>query len=123
MHDDYRQHQLEIEPGRPVARRISPSWLRQLTRPPRVDSDAVLDGVNALRFASTVRSARPAGVDPACAPHESATARWATSIAIDSSRAEAYVQNISLVPHGTPSTSSGVERFGMTLESIVPTAS
>jgi hypothetical protein len=44
-------------------------------------------------------------------------------IAIDSTRDEAYVRNISLVPHGTPSTSSDVERFGMTLESLVPTAS
>jgi hypothetical protein len=31
---------------------------------------AVLGGVNALRSASTVRSARPAGVDTACAPLE-----------------------------------------------------
>jgi|SRR6266568_3375419 len=31
--------------------------------------------------------------------------------------------NISLVPHGTPSTSSDVERFRTTLESIVRTAS
>jgi hypothetical protein len=45
------------------------------------------------------------------------------SIAIDSTRDEAYVRNISLVPHGTPSASSDVERFGMTLESIIPTAS
>jgi len=44
-------------------------------------------------------------------------------IAIDSTRDEAYVRNISLVPHGTPFTSSDVERFGMTLESLVPTAS
>ena len=44
-------------------------------------------------------------------------------IAVDSTRDEAYVRNISLVPHGTPSTSSDVERFGMTLESLVPTAS
>jgi len=44
-------------------------------------------------------------------------------IAVDSTRDEAYLQNISLVPHGTRSTSSDVERFGMTLESLVPTAS
>jgi hypothetical protein len=44
-------------------------------------------------------------------------------IAIDTTLDEAYLQNIALVPHGTPSTSSDVERFGMTLESIVPTAS
>jgi hypothetical protein len=44
-------------------------------------------------------------------------------IAVDSTRDEAYVRNISLVPHGTPSTSSDVERFRTTLESIVPTAS
>ena len=44
-------------------------------------------------------------------------------IAVDSTRDEAYVRNISLVPHGTPSTSSDVERFGMTLERLVPTAS
>jgi hypothetical protein len=35
-----------------------------------VDFHAVLGGVNALRCASTVRSARPTGVDPACAPLE-----------------------------------------------------
>src|SRR3954469_21870303 len=40
-------------------------------------------------------------------------------IAVESTRDEAYVQNISLVPHGTPSTSSDVERFETTLESIV----
>ena len=39
-------------------------------------------------------------------------------IAVDCTRDEAYVRNISLVPHGTPSTSSDVERFGMTLESL-----
>jgi hypothetical protein len=44
-------------------------------------------------------------------------------IAVDSTRDEAYVRNISLVPHGTPFTSSDVERFGMTLKSLVPTAS
>src|SRR3982750_1068587 len=44
-------------------------------------------------------------------------------IAVDSTRDEAYVRNISLGPHGTPSPSSDVERFGMTLESMVPTAS
>jgi hypothetical protein len=43
-------------------------------------------------------------------------------IAVDSTRDEAYVRNISLVPHGTPSISSDVERFGMTLEGLVPTA-
>jgi len=43
--------------------------------------------------------------------------------AIDTNHDEAYVRNIWLVPHGTPSTSSDVERFGMTLEGIVPTAS
>ena len=37
---------------------------------------SVLGGVNALRCASTVRSARPAGVDPACAPLDLAFARW-----------------------------------------------
>jgi hypothetical protein len=47
------------------------SWLPQITRPSRTDSHAVLGGVNALRFAPTVRSARPAGVDPACAPLDS----------------------------------------------------
>jgi hypothetical protein len=45
------------------------------------------------------------------------------SIAVDSTRNEAYVRNISLVPARHPSTSSDVERFGMTLEGIVPTAS
>ena len=44
-------------------------------------------------------------------------------IAVDSTRDEAYVRNISLVPYGTPSTSSDVERFGMTLEGFLPTAS
>ena len=44
-------------------------------------------------------------------------------IAVDSTRDEAYVQNISLVPHGTPSTSPDVERFGTTLLGFVPTAS
>ena len=45
------------------------------------------------------------------------------AIAIDSTRDEAYVQHTSLVPHGTPFTSSDVERFGMTLASLVPAAS
>jgi hypothetical protein len=39
-------------------------------------------------------------------------------IAIDSADGEAYVRNISLVPHGTPSTSPDVERFGMTLKGL-----
>src|SRR3954451_23498090 len=43
-------------------------------------------------------------------------------IAVDSARDEAYVRNISLVPHGTPFTSPDVERFGMTLEGLVPAA-
>jgi hypothetical protein len=38
------------------------------------------------------------------------------SIVVDSTGDEAHVRNVSLVPHGTPSTSSDVERFGMTLE-------
>jgi len=89
-----------------------------------VDFHAVLGGVNALRSASTVRSARPAGVDTACAPLEAGKyAMVEVRIAVDSTRSEAYVRNISHVPHGTPSTSSDVERFGMTLESLVPTAS
>ena len=50
-----------------------------------------------------------------------ALARWASKKAVDVNRDEAYFRNISLVPHGTPSTSSDVERFGMTLESLVPT--
>ena len=50
-----------------------------------------------------------------------ALARWASKNAVDVNRDEAYFRNISLVPHGTPSTSSDVERFGMTLESLVPT--
>jgi hypothetical protein len=41
-------------------------------------------------------------------------------IAVDSTRDEAYVRNISLVPRGTSSTSPDVEHFGMTLESLVP---
>jgi hypothetical protein len=45
------------------------------------------------------------------------------SIAVDSTRHEAYVRNISLVPARHSSTSSDVERFGMTLEGFVPTAS
>jgi hypothetical protein len=48
-------------------------WLPKITRPSHVNSHAVLGGVNALRFASTVRSARPAGVDPSSAPLESCT--------------------------------------------------
>jgi len=111
-----------------IWRHISPPGCRQITRPSLVDFHAVLGGVNALRCASTVRSARPPGVDPACAPLDLAFARWSRFdrrglIAVDSTRDEAYVRNISLVPHGTPSTSSDVERFGMTLESLVPTAS
>src|SRR3954454_16998803 len=51
-----------------------------------------------------------------------ALARWASKNAVDVNRDQAYFQNISLVPHGTPSTSSDVERFGMTLEGLVPTA-
>jgi hypothetical protein len=43
-------------------------------------------------------------------------------IAVDSTRSEAYVRNISLVPHGTPSASPDVERFGTTLQGFVPTA-
>jgi hypothetical protein len=45
------------------------------------------------------------------------------SIAIDSVHGKAYVRNIALVPHGTPSTSPDVERFGTTLQGLVPTAS
>jgi hypothetical protein len=59
-----------------IWRHISPPGCRQITRPSRVDFHAVLGGVNALRCASTVRSARPAGVDPACAPLDLAFARW-----------------------------------------------
>ena len=44
-------------------------------------------------------------------------------IAIDTTHHQAYVRNISLVPYGTPFTSSDVERFGTTLEGFVPTAS
>jgi hypothetical protein len=42
--------------------------------------------------------------------------------ALYANRVAAYSQNISLVPHGTPFTSPDVERFGMALESMVPTA-
>ena len=88
-----------------------------------VDFHAVLGGVNALRSASTVRSARPAGVDAAGAPLEVGKyAMVEVRIAVDSTRSEAYVRNISLVPHGTPSTSPDVERFGTTLQGFVPTA-
>src|SRR5438132_10538235 len=52
-----------------------------------------------------------------------ALARWPSKNAVDVNRDEAYFRNISLVPHGTPSTSSDVERFRTTLESIVRTAS
>src|SRR5262249_46538318 len=48
----------------------------QTPRPSRLTFDAVLGGANALRSASTVRSARPSGVDPACAPLDPAFARW-----------------------------------------------
>jgi hypothetical protein len=44
-------------------------------------------------------------------------------IAVDSTRDEAYVRNISLVPDGTPSTSPDVERFETTLQGVVLTAS
>lgn len=83
----------------------------------------MLGGFNALRCASTVRSARPAGVDPACAPLEFAYCAMGFQKCVDANRLEAYFQNISLVPHGTPFTSPDVERFGMTLESLLPTAS
>jgi hypothetical protein len=110
--------------SRSISRHISPPGCPQITRPSRLNSHAVLGGVNALRSASTVRSARPAGVDTACAPLEVGKyAMVEVRIAVDSTRSEAYVRNISHVPHGTPSTSSDVERFGMTLESLVPTAS
>lgn len=106
-------------------RHISPPWLLRDHSPIALwNFHAVLGGVNALRSASTVRSARPAGVDTACAPLEVGKyAMVEIPIAVDSTRSEAYVRNISHVPHGTPSTSSDVERFGMTLESLVPTAS
>lgn len=84
----------------------------------------MLVGDNALRFASAVRSARPAAVDTACAPLEVGKyAMVEVRIAVDSTRNEAHVRNISLVPHGTFSTSPDVERFGMTLESLVLTSS
>jgi len=51
-----------------IWRHISPPGCSEMTRPSRLNSDAVLVGVNALRCASTVRAARPAGVDTACAP-------------------------------------------------------
>ena len=54
-----------------IWRHISPPGCRQITRPSLVDFHAVLGGVNALRCAPTVRSARPPGVDPTCAPLES----------------------------------------------------
>jgi len=44
------------------------------------------------------------------------------SIAVDSTRHEAYVRNISLVPARHSSTSSDVERFGMMLQGIIPAA-
>jgi len=84
----------------------------------------VLGGVNALRCASTVRSARPAGVDPACAPLESGTcAMVEVLITIDSTRDQAYVRKHLARAARHSSTSSDVERFGMTLEGFVPTAS
>jgi hypothetical protein len=48
-----------------------PPGCSHITRPSRLNFHAVLGGVNALRSASTVRSALPSGVDPACAPLES----------------------------------------------------
>ena len=107
-----------------ISRHISPPGCRRSRAHRALNSHAVLAGVNALRSASTVRSARPAGIDTACAPLEVGKyAMVEVRIAVDSTRSEAYVRNISHVPHGTPSTSSDVERFGMTLESLVPIAS
>jgi hypothetical protein len=40
------------------------------------DADAVLDVVNALRFAPTRPVAGPWGIDDACARHRLATTRW-----------------------------------------------
>ena len=79
-----------------------------------IECGAVLGDVNALRdhgCASTARSARPAGVDVACAQLGSgscALAGAATPIvrhqsSIDSTRDEAYFEVITFVPHGTPS--------------------
>jgi hypothetical protein len=39
-------------------------------------------------------------------------------IIVDSTLDEAYVRDIGLVPHGTPSTSPDVERFEMTLDGL-----
>jgi hypothetical protein len=61
--------------SRSIWRHISPPGCPQATRPSRFNSDAVLGGINALRCASTVRTARPAGVDAACAPLESGKLR------------------------------------------------
>jgi hypothetical protein len=78
-----------------------------------IECGAVLGHVNALRdhgCASTARSARPAGVDVACAQLGSGSCALAGAAApiehqssIDSTRDEAYFEAITFVPHGTPS--------------------
>jgi len=79
------------------------------------------------RCASTARSARPSGVDGACAPLLCSicamvgrmTGPMEPLTAIASKR---IVNLFSLVPHGTPSTSPDVERFGSTVQGLEPTA-
>ena len=82
----------------------------------------MLGGVNALRCASTVRSARLTALTPPAHRSNSPLRDGRGLIAIDSAHGEAYVRNISLVPHGTSSTSPDVGRFGTTLQGFVPTA-
>jgi hypothetical protein len=64
----------------PPGQRARQGEARKVGAPSHLDFHAVLSGVNALRCASTVRAARPAGVDPACVPLELAFVRWASKM-------------------------------------------
>ena len=107
---------------RPNSRFDLSSWSPRITRPSRVNCVAVLGGVNALRCASTVRPRGLRALTPPALRSNSQLRDGRGLIAIDSANGEAYVRNISLVPHGTPFTSPDVERFGTTLQGFVPTA-
>jgi hypothetical protein len=66
----------------------------------------------------------PRALTPPALRSNRALTRWSRFRSlVDSTHHEAYVRSISLVPARHSSTSSDVERFGMTLEGFVPTAS
>jgi hypothetical protein len=102
---------------RSIWRHISPLVAPRSLAHRVVDFHAVLGGVNALRCAPTARPARPRALTPPALRLSRQIRDGRGLIVVDSTRDEAYVRNISL-----SSTSPDVERFGMTLERLVPTA-